>query len=105
MIRTAVAAVGLATVIGPAAFGGEITVTMSGMMYHPERVQAAVGDTLRFVNEDQTEHGVFVPTAGHALDLGAQEPGEERVLLLRNAGEFEVECVFHPEMHLDVEVR
>lgn len=83
----------------------EITVSMDGAAYQPVQVNAAVGDTLRFVNNDTVKHDVFVPTADHAFDLGALEPGEERRLTLRKAGTFEVECVFHPEMLSKVEVK
>ncbi|MCT7374699.1 cupredoxin domain-containing protein [Chelativorans sp. EGI FJ00035] len=90
--------------VAPHALAAEHTVTMAGSTYEPARINAAVGDTIRFVNDDTATHDVFVPTAGYALDLGAQEPGEEIVLTLRKAGAFEVECVFHSHMLTVVEV-
>lgn len=83
----------------------EITVTMAGGAYHPGRISASLGDTIRFVNDDTTNHDVFVPTAGYATDLGKQEPGKETVLTLAKAGMFEVECVFHSNMLVVVEVK
>lgn len=80
------------------------TVTMAGAAYAPMVVTAGVGDTIRFVNDDTTDHDVFVPTVGFALDLGGQSPGEVRELTLTQAGRFEVECVFHDHMLLTVEV-
>lgn len=87
------------------ATAAEIKVTMAGAAYQPANISAAVGDTIRFLNDDTSNHNVFVPTAGHALDLGKQEPGQEAVLTLGKAGTFEVECVFHPGMLTIVEVK
>lgn len=86
------------------AAAGEHVVAMREGAYRPDRLQAGAGDTLRFVNEDAVAHEVFVPTVGFAVDLGRQEPGEERVLPLGRAGRFEVECVFHQDMLMVVEV-
>lgn len=83
----------------------EITIRMEGTAYAPSEVEADIGDRLVFVNDDAVAHDVFVPTAGHGVDLGKQAPGETTALPLHKAGRFEVECVFHPQMHLVVEVR
>lgn len=88
---------------GPA-ISGEHVVTMSGSDYSPSAISASLGDTILFINDDGTDHNVFVATAAHALDLGKQEPGSEAELVLRSLGSFEVECVFHPHMLLTVEV-
>lgn len=83
----------------------EITVTMKGRQYTPAAITAAVGDTLRFVNDGAADHNVLVVTSGHALDLGKQEPGQQTTMTLHRAGSFEVECVFHDNMLLNVEVK
>jgi len=88
-----------------AVFAAEHVVTMKGAAYAPETVTAAVGDTVRFVNDDDQNHDVFVPTAGFALDLGKQEPGQERSYVVGKAGTFIVECVFHSNMMMTVEVK
>lgn len=82
----------------------EHVVTMSGATYQPAQLTAAVGDTVRFVNDDALAHNVFVPTALHALDLGSQDPDTEKTLLLTAPGRFEVECVLHDHMLMTVEV-
>lgn len=82
----------------------EITVHMEGSAYTPATIQARVGDRLVFVNDGVVDHNVFVPTAGHGVDLGKQEPGGTAALPLGKAGRFEVECVIHPDMNLTVEV-
>ena len=82
-----------------------ILVRMEGADYGPSRIEARVGDRLVFMNDDTMDHDVFVPTAGHGLDLGKQAPGETTAVTLGKAGRFEVECVFHPDMLLTVDVK
>ena len=86
------------------AFAAEHVVTISGSEYSPTRIAAKVGDTVRFVNEDAVDHSVFVPTLGHAIDLGATKSGAATVLTLRRAGRIEVECVQHGHMGLIITV-
>jgi plastocyanin len=83
----------------------EHLVAMRDAAYAPAEIEARAGDSIRFVNRDGVDHEVFVPTVGHAIDLGKQEPGKELVLPLRKPGRLEVECVFHPGMLLTVGVR
>jgi plastocyanin len=80
------------------------TITMAGMTYAPHMITAKVGDSIRFVNDDTADHVVFVPTVGHAIDLGGQKPGEAREMKLMKTGKFEVECANHDHMLLTVEV-
>jgi plastocyanin len=82
----------------------DITVTMAGADYAPASLAARVGDRLVFVNDDVLDHNVFVPTAGHGVDLGKQPPGNQTELSLGKAGSFEIECVIHPGMRLAVQV-
>jgi plastocyanin len=105
MRRHLFASLAVAFLTGNHASAAEITVRMAGSSYQPARISAAVGDTIRFVNDDSDKHNVFVPTAGFALDLGSQEPTQETVLTVRKEGLFEVECVFHSHMLTVVEVK
>ena len=82
----------------------EHVIRMAGQQYEPAEIKAAKGDSIRFVNDDDLAHEVFVPTVGFGLDLGKQEPGEEKAIALAKDGSFEVECVFHPHMLLTVTV-
>lgn len=95
--------VALLAVAGEAG-AAEHVVKMAGNAYAPAVLDAKVGDTIRFVNEDADWHNVFVPTAAFALDLGKQEQGAETTLTLTRPGTFEVECVHHLPMLLTVEV-
>ena len=103
---------GLAALIGAAlplaaalpAAAAEHKVTMDSMRYAPATLQAKVGDTIKFVNDDSNNHVVFVPTRGFGVDLGAQPPGQDRELTLYKPGRFEVECMLHPGMLMTVDV-
>ena len=107
MYRVAIAAVALSAVMPAAipASAAEHVVRMSGANYEPSEIDARVGDTIRCVNDDTVNHDVFVPTGGFGIDLGRQEPGDERTMTLGKAGSFEAECVFHGHMLLTVSVR
>jgi plastocyanin len=78
---------------------------MLGSTYAPARIDARVGDSLRFVNDDDDAHTVFVPTRGFAANLGNQPPNATRDYALAAPGRFEVECMPHPQMKLVVVVR
>lgn len=80
-------------------------IRMLGSTYSPARVDARVGDSLRFVNDDTEVHAVFVHTRGFATDLGNQRPAEIREIKLAAPGRFAVECVPHADMNLVVTVR
>jgi plastocyanin len=80
-------------------------VSMLGSLYSPSTINARVGDTLLFVNDDGESHTVFVPTRGFGVDFGPQRPNENREIQLALAGTFRVECVPHANMQLFVNVR
>jgi plastocyanin len=101
ILTTAAVIVGVYTTAGAAETH---TITMAGMAYAPAIITARVGDGIRFINDDTADHVVFVPTVGHAIDLGGQKPGEARDMKLMKAGRFEVECANHDHMLLTIEV-
>ena len=110
MIRPFLATAALSAAVGACTFEAPRApvvhrISMLGSQYSPSKVDARVGDTLRFVNDDTETHAVFVPTRGFARDLGKQRPAETREILLLVAGRFTVECVPHADMNLVVQVR
>jgi len=82
----------------------EHPIHMAGSSYTPVTVEARVGDTLVFTNDDGDAHNVFVPTVAFSTDLGKQDPGKSTRLILTQPGTFEVECVFHQHMTARVNV-
>jgi plastocyanin len=91
------ACVALIAFAGHPALAAEIKVSMAGGKFAPTKVDAKVGDTLVFVNDDTKPHNVFSSTIGHAFDMGAQPAGMSRNLALLKPGTFEVRCVTHHE--------
>lgn len=97
-------AIAMGLFLAAPAEAAEHVIRMASQQYQPAEIRAAKGDSLRFINDDDLAHEVFVPTVGFGLDLGKQEPGEEKAITLANEGSFEVECVFHQDMLLAVTV-
>jgi plastocyanin len=87
-----------------AARAAEHHIHMAGSSYTPATIEARVGDTLVFTNDDGDAHNVFVPTVAFSTDLGKQDPGKVARLVLIQPGTFEVECVFHQHMTVRVNV-
>lgn len=79
-------------------------VRMAGSTYAPAIINARVGDTIRFENDDTENHIVYVPTFGHGINLGGPRPGQSVVMQLGKAGAFRVECVPHANMVVTVNV-
>lgn len=65
------------TVLASASHAGEHRIGMVGMAYAPAMIEAKVGDTLVFLNDDTRAHNVLIATVGFSTDLGKQEPGSE----------------------------
>lgn len=103
-MRALLLGVSLAAGGATGALAAEHVVTMAGGRYQPAVVAAKVGDTVRFVNDDTSDHTVFAPTIGYAFDLGRQKPGEARTYRLGKPGRIEVECVNHGHMMMVLEV-
>ena len=103
-MRASILAAILAAGTAAPAFAAEHVVQMENIAYAPAELKAKVGDTIRFVNADGTNHWVFVATAGHGVSYGMQKPKAETKLTLGKEGRFEVECVNHPNMRLVVVV-
>jgi cytochrome c peroxidase len=80
-------------------------IRQKGRRFNPGAVVMAVGEALRFVNDDTRTHNVRVDDPRMPAFSEAQEPGDSVVLGFPEAGEFAVTCGIHPEMRLAVTVR
>ncbi len=67
-------------------------------------LQIPVGGSVRFSNQDEFEHEVYVDTPNFAYDSEEQEPGDTVTVHFTRAGTFPVRCHIHPKMHLQVDV-
>lgn len=79
-------------------------VTQSGKAFSAKTLQAKVGDTVSFRNDDAFVHNIFSLSDTQTFDLGTFAKGETRKVKLEKEGTVEVECAVHPEMKLTVEV-
>lgn len=70
-----------------------------------KEVEISVGDTVRFLNEDDFFHNVFSLSDAALFDLGSFPKGEHRDIQFDTAGEVEVECAIHPSMKMVIHVK
>lgn len=74
--------------------------------YDPGDLFLRRGDTLTLVNGDETAvHHAFIEADRFTFDGGDQEPGADRVLTLKEPGDFVIRCGIHPKMRLTVHVQ
>jgi plastocyanin len=79
------------------ATGGQLAVTMRNFAFSPERVDARVGQTVRWTNEDDAEHNVVAEGAGgfRSPNFGKGGTYEHR---LTRRGTIAYVCTIHPGM-------
>ncbi len=84
----------------------EIIISQEGKKFVPGAIEAKVGDTLTFVNnEKRKRHNVYTKTAGFKyLKIRKQKPGDRDSVTLKNAGTALVRCALHPKMKLKIVV-
>jgi len=71
---------------------------ISDRYFNPSRVTIKVGDTVEYVNEDETPH-TFTTMRGKApeqFDSGPVNPNASWRYTFRTAGEYNVYCTLHP---------
>ena len=95
-----------ATIVAAQAKATDIVISQKGKKFVPGTVQAKVGDTLTFVNEEKRKrHNVYSKTAGFKyLKIRKQKPGDRDSVTLKNAGTATIRCALHPKMKLTVVV-
>jgi len=89
----------------PAGCGGNVPVShevvMRGLAFEPASLEAAVGDTIVWVNRDVVPH----TATSDYLDTGNVGAGEDRFVVLDRKGVVEYVCAYHPTMKGTVDVR
>lgn len=63
------------------------------------------GDTVKFSNDDDFLHQIFIAAPALNFDSAEQPPGEAIDVKFPTAGSFDVFCHIHPKMHLHVTVQ
>ncbi|RWL77864.1 MAG: amicyanin [Mesorhizobium sp.] len=82
------------------AFAATIEVTIDKLVFSPASVQAKVGDTIEWMNNDVFAHTATVK-GGWDVTIPAKSKGK---ITLKTAGAVDYFCRFHPNMKGHVEV-
>lgn len=104
---TGAAAETTATTGGAAAAEGKgkvVTVDMVNIQFDPKTVEVAVGDAVRWVNQDTVDHDA-VSTSGDEFASDQFGKGGTFEYTTEKAGTIEYECTLHPGMVGTIEVR
>lgn len=96
-VRVLPAAVVIAAFAGLApASASEVTITISNFAFSPETVTVAKGDTVIFVNEDDTIHSVVADDGSFHSD--GLDSGDKARFVLAAPGKVAYHCGLHPFM-------
>lgn len=90
--------------VAASAFAADSVIVQQGRSFHPGDVTIHVGDTLRFTNNDEFIHQIYVDSPLIDYDSKEQPPGETLAINFPIAGTFAVRCHIHPRMLLTVHV-
>ncbi|QFI68636.1 cupredoxin domain-containing protein [Sinorhizobium alkalisoli] len=78
-----------------------IQVAIERLAFSPARIDAKVGDTIEWINEDGLDHTATLK-GGSEILISAHKTGHLR---LQNPGSFDYICRFHPNMKGRIIVR
>jgi plastocyanin len=82
-----------------------VIVAQHDRKFSVQSVDIAVGDTIRFTNEDPFIHQLYTKSASFAFSSDKQPRGMILAVPFTVAGTFEVRCEIHPKMLLTVNVK
>jgi plastocyanin len=68
-------------------------------------IAVAAGDELRFLNDDNFLHQIFIASGGLDFDSNEQVPGAVIAIKFSDPGIYEIRCHIHPKMSLTVTVK
>ena len=82
-----------------------LVVTQKDRMFSEKDVTLAAKGHIRFKNEDDYLHQLYVSAPAFSFDSGEQKPGEIVDVQFPVPGDFKVLCSIHLKMKLNVHVR
>ena len=82
----------------------EHVVSQKNKAFSTKKLTIKVGDSIKFVNDDNFAHNVFSLSPVKSFDLGSFGNGGFKTVVFDKPGKVAVECAIHPDMLLDVEV-
>jgi plastocyanin len=96
----------LAALLGlaSAAAAADLRVVQRDKKFAVDRLDIRVGDTVRFVNDDEVSHNLYSVTPGMQFEVRIQQPGQSDKVTFKKAGVALVQCAIHPQMNLRVSV-
>jgi plastocyanin len=78
-------------------------ISTAGRAFNPATLEIAVGDTVTWINDDDTEH--TATAFDGAFDSGELAEGASFSFTFDTPGQFEYRCLFHSEMQGTIVVR
>lgn len=99
----ALAVLALAVILGAA--GSLQIVSQRSRNFSQREISVGQGETVRFSNEDEFLHQIYVTSATFNYESAEQEPGKTVDVRFPVSGTFKVRCEIHPKMALTVTVR
>lgn len=104
LLPTLATAVVLATLAGSMpAFAKDVTVTITNFAFSPASTTVAPGDTVTFVNGDDTIHSVIADDGSFHSD--GLDTNDKATFTFAKAGTFGYHCGLHPFMKGEIIVR
>ncbi len=82
----------------------ELIVSQKKRSFDPKLLNAKLGDTVLFVNDDRYAHNLYSENPGFEFNIRKQMPGDKDSMKLDKRGKFEIRCVIHPRMMMTVNV-
>ncbi len=92
----AIALAGAILVLPAPAAAASHTITIDAMSFSPQLLEASVGDTVIWTNNDPFPH--TATAQDHSFDSGDIQPGESFTFKVSREGEFAYVCTLHPTM-------
>jgi plastocyanin len=80
------------------------TVSQKGRNFALREIVIQRGDGIRFTNDDEFLHQIYVDSKDMSFDSAEQRPGQAIDVTFPQAGTFPVRCHIHPKMLLSVRV-
>ena len=82
-----------------------VVVTQKGLMFTPNGLSIAKGQTVEFINDDATAHNILIKGDAVNFNGGLQPPGGHIKYAFTKAGSYTVQCGIHPKMKLPIAVK
>ena len=88
------------------ASAAETVVDQHDLMFVPNSVTIATGDTVRFTDTDRITHNITITYPdGTIEDKGMDRYKEDIIVHFTKPGVYQVHCLIHPMMHMIVTVK